>query len=207
VKSLRLFVVRHGETQWSRERRFAGSRDIPLTDAGRLQCEAVAQALTGEPITAVSASPLERSRTSAEVIAKPHRLAVTIEDAFREMAFGAWEGMTREEAQASTPDLYALWRDAPDRAVPPGGEPVAAVAARVASGIGELRARHPGDAVVLVTHAIVIRLIVLAALGLGLDRLWSLDASTAGITEVEYQAHWVTVHRMNTLAHLRPAGA
>jgi broad specificity phosphatase PhoE len=57
--------------------------------------------------------------------------------------------------------------------------------------------------VVLVSHAIVIRLIVLEALGLPPDRLWSLDASPGGITEIEYLPGWTTVHRMNTLAHLR----
>jgi broad specificity phosphatase PhoE len=63
-------------------------------------------------------------------------------------------------------------------------------------------ARHPGQAVILVSHAIVTRLIVLAALGLAPERLWSVDASPAGITEIEYQDGWATVHRMNTLAHL-----
>jgi broad specificity phosphatase PhoE len=55
---------------------------------------------------------------------------------------------------------------------------------------------------VLVSHAIVVRLIVLDALGLGPERLWSVDASPAGISEIEYEPGWATVHRMNTLAHL-----
>ena len=62
--------------------------------------------------------------------------------------------------------------------------------------------RHRGQTAILVSHAIVLRLIVLAALGLGPERLWSVDASPAGITEIEYQGDWATVHRMNTLTHL-----
>jgi hypothetical protein len=58
------------------------------------------------------------------------------------------------------------------------------------------------ETVVLVSHAIVTRLLVLSALGLGADRLWSVDASPAGISEIEYRDDWVTVHRVNTLAHL-----
>ena len=76
------------------------------------------------------------------------------------------------------------------------------MAKRVAEGIETLRADHDGESVVLVTHAVVIRLIVLDGLGLGPARLWSIDASPAGITELEYRDDWVTVHRMNTLAHL-----
>ncbi len=72
----------------------------------------------------------------------------------------------------------------------------------MAAGLEELREAHAGQTVVLVSHAIVARVIVLAALGLGLDRLWTVDAAPAGITEIEYQPDWATVHRMNTVAHL-----
>src|SRR5213593_4189887 len=85
---------------------------------------------------------------------------------------------------------------------PPGGETLAVVAARVRGALARLIAAHAGETAVLVSHAIVVRLIVLAALGLGPERLWAVDASPAGITEIEYLGDWATVHRMNTLAHL-----
>jgi broad specificity phosphatase PhoE len=202
VKPLRLFAVRHGATEWSQARRFAGARDIPLTAYGRLQSEAVAHALAATAATAVYTSPLERARSSAEVIAKPHRLEPIAEPALREMAFGAWEGLTREELVSRFPDEAARWASAPHEVTPPGGEPLAAVDARVRGALAQLIARHAGETIIVVSHAIVTRLIVLAALGLRPERLWSVDASPAGITEIEYQDAWVTVHRMNTLAHL-----
>jgi probable phosphoglycerate mutase len=205
--ALRAFVLRHGETQWARERRFAGSRDVPLSEAGRRQCEAAAAALAGVPVSAVYASPLERARTSAEVLAKPHRLEVRIAAAFREMGFGDWEGLTRGEAAARDPDDYERWRTAPHRFARPGGESLPAVAARVMDGLDALRDEHDGETVILVTHAVVTRLIVLSAMGLGPERLWSVDATPAGITELEYRDDWVTLHRMNTLAHLDGLGA
>lgn len=204
--SLRLFVVRHGETDSSRERRFAGWRDVPLPEEGRRQCEAAARALAEVPVAAVYASPLERARASAEVIAKPHRLELRVRDAFREMGFGQWEGLTRAEVAARFPRDWEVWSIAPERFEAPGGESLDAVARRVAAGIAALRGEHHGRTVVLVTHAIVARLIVLAALGLGPGRLWSVDAAPAGISELEYRDDWVTVHRMNTLAHLDGAG-
>src|SRR5207244_13459034 len=85
---------------------------------------------------------------------------------------------------------------------PPGGERLGAVAGRVGGAMRRLSAAHAGETAVLVSHAIVVRLIVLAALGLGRERLWSVDASPAGSTEIEYLGDWATVHRMNTLAHL-----
>jgi broad specificity phosphatase PhoE len=206
VKPLRLLAVRHGATEWSQARRFAGSRDIPLTAQGRLQAEAVAQALGSTSVAAVYSSPLERARTSAEVIAKPHRLEPVIESAFREMAFGAWEGLSRDELATHHPAEAAVWASTPHIVTPPEGEPLAAVDARVRSALATIIERYQGGTVILVSHAIVTRLIVLAALGLGPERLWSVDASPAGITEIEYQDAWATVHRMNTVAHLDGLG-
>jgi len=205
VSKLRLFVVRHGETAWSRERRFAGSRDVALEPEGLRQCEAVARALASQVVAAVYASPLERARASAEVIAKPHRLPVEIDPAFGEMAFGEWEGLTREEVAARFPAAYEEWRHAPHLVRIAGGETLAQVAERARGAVQALAATHSGETIVLVTHAIVTRLIVLDALGLGPERLWTVDATPAGITEIEYEPGWATVHRMNTLAHLEAA--
>jgi broad specificity phosphatase PhoE len=202
VKALRLFAVRHGATEWSQARRFAGSRDIPVTAHGRLQAEAVAQALAGTSAAAVYSSPLERARTSAEVIAKPHRLEPVIEPAFREMAFGAWEGLSRDEWATRFPAEAEGWASRPHLVTPPQGESLTAVDARVRGAVARLIEQHRGETVILVSHAMVLRLIVLAALGLGPERVWSVDASPAGITEIEYLDAWATVHRMNTLTHL-----
>jgi len=199
---MRLFAIRHGATDSWRERRFAGSRDVPLAADGRLQAEAVGQALRDAAVAAVYTSPLARARTSAEIVAKAFGVEVCAEPAFSEMAFGAWEGLTRDEVAARFPAEMATWRATPHLAVPPGGETLPAVDARVRAGLAELRALHGGDTIVLVSHAIVLRLLVLAALGLGPERLWTVDASPAGITEIEYHGDWATVHRMNTLAHL-----
>ena len=95
MKPVRLFAIRHGETDYSRERRYAGSRDVPLSPRGTRQCEAVGRALSGAFVGAVYASPLGRAHASAELIAAPHKLAVRVEPAFREMDFGAWAGAVR----------------------------------------------------------------------------------------------------------------
>jgi broad specificity phosphatase PhoE len=201
VSVLRLFVLRHGETESSLARRYAGRRDVGLTALGQRQAEAAVAAFP-TPLHAIYASPLERTRTTAEIIAKSHQLAVQLDPRFVEMGFGAWEGLTRDEAATMTPAVYAEWRRAPGPVTPPDGEPLATVVARVCDGVADLRARHPDQTVALVAHAIVIRVIVLSALGLGADRLWSVDASPGGLTEIEYRPGWVTVHRMNTLSHL-----
>ena len=200
---LRLLAIRHGATAYTQERRYAGSTDVPLSPQGRRQCAALAQALGARHVAAVYASPLARARESAAPIAVAQGLEVTIESDFREMSFGDWEGLTRDEVERRFADDYKIWRTEPERFVRPGGETLSAVSDRVMRGIGELQATHPGETVILVSHAVVTRLIVLAALGLGPERLWTVDTSLAGISEIEYRDDWVTLHRVNTLAHLR----
>jgi broad specificity phosphatase PhoE len=207
VSTFRLFVVRHAETLWTRERRFTGWHDVALSENGHAQAAAAAQALAAQAVAAVYASPLERARMSAETIAKPHRLDVRVDPAFREMGFGVWEGLTRDEVIARFPEPFATWRDSPERLTEHGGETVDAVGERVNAALDLLQRAHAGETVILVTHGVVIRLIVLRALGLGSERLWSVDASPAGITELEFAPGWVTVHRMNTVAHLNGVAA
>ncbi len=202
MSTVRLFLVRHAETAWTRERRFTGWGDVPLTERGQAQAEAAARALAGVQPSAVYSSPLERARMSAEIIAKPHRLDVTVSDAFREIGFGLWEGLTRDEVERRFPDAFLAWRDAPHTLTAHQGELLSGVADRVAAGLDAVQAAHSGATVIVVSHAVIIRLIVLRVLGLGPDRLWAVDASPAGITEVELAPGWASLHRMNTLAHL-----
>ena len=202
MATVKLFVIRHGETPWTHERRFTGARDIPMAPGGHAQAEAVARTLAGEKLVAVYASPLDRTRSTAEIVAKPHQLPVQVDPALREMAYGRWEGRQRDEIVAEDPDAWRTWRESPHALVAHGGEALPEVAARVADFVHRVRVAHDGQTIAVVTHAIVIRLLVLSALGLGPDRLWSVDASPAGISELDLGTEWSSVHRMNTLAHL-----
>lgn len=206
MATLRLFVIRHGSTESTRERRFTGWRDVPLSEAGQREAEAVARVLAAPRVAAVYASPLQRARVTAEIVAAPHGLAVKVDQEFREMSYGDWEGLTIQEVETRFPAEFATWRRAPHQLLRTAGETLADVAKRVAHGLAALRAAHPDQTLVLVTHAVVTRLLILSALGLAPDRYWAVDASPAGITEIEYRDDWITLHRVNTVAHLE-AGA
>src|SRR2546425_1036099 len=130
---MRLFAVRHGATEYSRDLRFAGSRDVPLTTDGRLQADAVAQALAGVGVAAVYTSPLERARVCADLIAKPHRVEPRLEPDVREMGFGAWEGLRRDELAQRFPREAEAWRLTPPLVTPPRGGALRAGGARAST--------------------------------------------------------------------------
>ncbi len=200
--SLRLLLVRHAETDWNRERRYQGWTDTPLSDAGRVQAEAAAQLLAGSKLAAVWSSPLQRARDTAAAIACPHGLRVHAADAYKEMRFGPWEGLTVDEVRARFAEPYRAWAETPQLASWAGAETLAEVRARVLAGLDELRETYPGQTVCLVAHGISSRILILEALGLGLDRLWSLQLASTGISELEFSDDWTALHRMNTLVHL-----
>jgi broad specificity phosphatase PhoE len=199
---MRVLLLRHAETDWNRERRFQGRRDVPLSAAGREQAESAARLLAATPLAAVWSSPLSRARETATLIAAPHGLAVQVEEAFTEMDFGEWVGLTRDEVATRFPDALSAWAETPQAARWPGAETLDQVRARALAGLERLRAAHQGQTICLVSHGITSRVLILEALGLGPDRLWSLHISSAGISELEFRDDWTTLHRMNSLVHL-----
>jgi broad specificity phosphatase PhoE len=200
--ALFLTLVRHAETVWNREQRYQGGTDTALSETGRAQAEAAGRLLGKETFAAVWASPLRRAQETAEAIARPHGLPVQTHPGFSEMRFGAWEGLTGDEVRARFAEAYRRWREDPANAVWPGAERLADVRARVLAGLGELRARYDGRRVCLVAHGITKRILILEALGLPLDRLWSFHVSYSGVSDLEFRDDWTAVHRMNTLVHL-----
>ncbi len=200
--ALRLFLLRHAETAWNRERRYQGWTDTGLSDTGRAQAEAAARALAGTPLDAIYASPLRRAQETAAAVAAVHALPVRGAEAFKEMGFGRWEGLTVDEVRARDPERYQAWLEAPHRTGPPDGERLDAVQRRALLGLAALRAEHDEQSVCLVAHGITARILILEALGLPLERIWALHVSSAGISELEFRPDWTALHRMNTLVHL-----
>jgi len=199
---VRLFLLRHAQSVWNRERRYQGWTDSALTDLGRSQAEAAGKALAAEPLVAVYASTLTRARDTAAAIAAPHGLPVHEDADFREMAFGAWEGRTLDEVRAEDPEDYRVWAETPDLFTAPGGETLADVKIRVLAALGRLRAAHEGKSVCLVAHGLSARVLILEALGLPLSRVWAIHLASTGISELEFRPDWTALHRMNTLVHL-----
>ena len=145
-------LVRHGETEWNRERRIQGSTDIPMNDTGRDQAHATAARLDTAGWDAVVTSPLSRARETAEIIA--HRLALPaprVEPELAERRHGTLEGLTGEERRALEAEAVPI----------EGLESRVSVVSRAVPALLRLGARHPGGSVVAVTHGGVIQSVLL----------------------------------------------
>ncbi|HET9435386.1 MAG TPA: histidine phosphatase family protein [Candidatus Limnocylindrales bacterium] len=152
----RMWLVRHGETEWARLGRHTGHTDIPLTDAGRAQAAALAPRLDGRAFGAILSSPLVRALDTARIAGFAER--VTLDPDLREWDYGADEGRTTLEIRGERPG-WTIWRHGVQ-----GGEAIEAVAARVDRVIARARA-GTGDTLCF-AHGHVLR--VLAARWIGL---------------------------------------
>jgi broad specificity phosphatase PhoE len=170
-------LVRHGETEWSRDRKHTSRTDIALTAEGRRQAEVLGDALRGRRFAAVWTSSRVRATETCR-LAGFGEVAV-VRDELREWDYGAYEGRTTVEIRDERPG-WTLWRDGV-----PGGETAEEVGARADRFVGELR-QLDGDAAVF-SHGHFLR--VLTARWLGLDpgdgRLFALDTGTIGVLGYE----------------------
>jgi len=157
-----IVLVRHGETDWNRERRFQGHADTPLNASGRAQAHQLAHLLSDERLSAIYTSPLRRASETARIVGDRLGLEPRELEALREIDVGDWQGLTVDDVRARFPDLVDVaWRSGW-----PNGETHEELGARVVPALLGLARAHPGQRILGVTHAGPIRGALAAATGL-----------------------------------------
>jgi ribonuclease H / adenosylcobalamin/alpha-ribazole phosphatase len=196
-------LLRHGRTEHTPERRYSGRNDLPLSLTGRAEAEAAATRAAGLGIEAVVASPLRRTRETAEIVARELGLPVVLDDDLVELDFGDLEGLTFDEALAKHP--LATRRFMSDVTVAaPGGESIIDLSARVARARGRVLARHAGRSVLVVSHATPIKLFLTAALAVGEAAVHRVFLEAASFCTVSWSSDGrAAVRLVNDTAHLR----
>jgi broad specificity phosphatase PhoE len=198
-----LFLVRHGRTGWNKEGIFRGIKDVPLDAVGKEEALLVGERLKGEGITAVFTSPLSRAKETAEAIALFPQLEVKVLPGLTDLNFGEWEGRSLEEVKERYPNLYLRWLHEPHRVTFPAGEGLDAVRARAMEAVEEIVTCHPQEAVALVSHRVVLKVLICALLGLDNSHFWRIGQDTAAINCFQYQdGKWITT-LLNDTCHLR----
>ena len=199
----RFILLRHGQTQHSAEQRFSGTSDPELTDTGRDQARRAADALRKfGHIDAVVASPQARAQGTARIAAGALGLDVATEDGLRELDFGDFEGLTREEAVARDAEVFETWQSSPNNA-PPSGESLTALHRRVSRTRSKLQERYEGQTVLVVTHMTPVKSFLRQALGAGPELFKHLFLDLASISVVDYYGDFGVVRCVNDVAHHR----
>jgi broad specificity phosphatase PhoE len=177
-----LYLVRHGTTTLNVQNRYRGRRDIPLDAQGYQDAVDAARCLSRAGLAAVYTSPLRRAIATAQIIADEARVPdLRILHGLNNLDYGAWEGMTAEEAAIFDPEAFNLYRTSPSRAACPLGERLSDAQHRMMTALQLIGARHGGEAVVAVTHAVMIRLAFVHISGLS-DETWRRPVGRGSVT-------------------------
>lgn len=199
---MKLILVRHGHVEGITPPRFRGRTDLPLTSLGRRQAAATAARIAAEwKIDAIYASPASRAADTAAAIAEASGLAPNVLTEIADFDYGLWNGKSHDAVQHEWPGPYALWRDAPHLARPPGGETLQALALRTADALRLMLDRHDGQTVAMVAHDSVNRALLLQLLDLPLSAYWRLEQYPCCINEVDVSRK-IIVRRINEHCHL-----
>ena len=174
-------LVRHGETTWGAQARFAGREDVPLTARGARQAQAVAARIRPLAPSIVLTSPLQRCRTTADAIAAAARVRVVVEERLNDGLLGEWTGFRAAEIAQRWPEEFAAWRSDPD-AMPPGGESFTGIRERVRPVLNETVESFRGHTVALVTHAATSKMILATALNVESAMAYRVRVDTGSLT-------------------------
>ncbi len=195
----RIFLVRHGESEWHAENRFAGRTDVNLTPRGLEQAEQLARWAAGSGLTSIWSSPLCRARVTAEAASRATGLPLGIDQRLVELDFGRAEGLTAAEMWVAFPAERAAFEIDPIRNHLPGGEDPELAAARGIAALHEIAERRSHGRHLVVAHSTLFRLVLCRLLGVSLSQYRSLFPNVANgtLTELDLSPKRVSLHSFN----------
>ncbi|MEB3357388.1 MAG: histidine phosphatase family protein [Synechococcales bacterium] len=203
--SLKLYLLRHGETTLSRTGGYCGALDPELTPAGLQMAQAFAEAYRTIPWAGVYVSPMKRAIATAKPLCEAINIDMQIREGLQEIHFGEWEGKSTDEVKQQYEEDYVRWLTEPAWNPPTGGETAVELASRASLVIAEIEEKHRDGNVLVVSHKATIRVILCSLLGIDLgryrDRITTLVAS---VCVVRFGIHGPLLETLGDRYHLPP---
>lgn len=199
---MKLFLVRHGETEWNVKGFFQGRKDIPLNELGKNQADLLAKKLSSlPPFDKVFSSPLTRAFETARLIAEQNGAPLIEDSRLLEINHGAWEGKHSTEIEKRWPGQLELWHSQPEKVQMPGGESLRDVADRIRPFFDELWGTQLGQ-VCVVTHDAVLKVAFCSFLGIGLEGFWRFQLGNCSVSLVEKGLYGIRIPLLGDTCHL-----
>ena len=199
----RIYLVRHGTTDWNKEEIFRGRAECPLNETGKAEGKALAAYFEDVPLAGIYSSPLSRAMETARPTAESKGREVVPDPAFTDLDFGTWQGLPLKEAKEKYPDLYRLWREQPGVVSFPRGENLTQVRSRTWEGLLRLAEGNPQRTILIVTHRVVTKVLICAALGLNHSHFWQVKQDSTAINCFEYSRGNFQIALINDTCHLK----
>lgn len=199
-QAMRIYLVRHGETEWNREEVFRGRVDVPLNENGIRQAERTAFSLRNLNVATILSSPLVRARKTAELISERTSAPILVLDTLTDIKFGVWEGLPLREVERRFPKEFLIWKHTPQRWKVEGAETLGSVRRRV---LKMLLGLKRDEDVVIVTHRVVCKVLSCLLLRIPTSRFWYLRFDPCSISIFEGDSPHYVCSLLNDTSHLR----
>ena len=177
-------LVRHGEIESNVKKFYAGWSEEELTPRGIQQAKEAGRKLVHLGIGGIYCSPLKRAVQTADIIGHLLKKEPVVEDSFKELRLGTWEGKSEEEVKRDFPEQWQIWNTRPAELVLEGRETLQELLERVLDGIERVKAKGDGKAVLIVTHVAIIRVLLLHSQRMDLNLHKSIDVPNGKIFEI-----------------------
>lgn len=198
----RIYLIRHGQTDWNVEGRWQGSLDVPLGEVGHKQARALAEALIDRPINAIYSSDLIRALATAEPLAKSRRLPVMRDARLRELNLGVLQGLTHDEIVMKYPaEMKGMEADYMDYVVPEG-ESRRTLQARAFDAWQEIVTTEEKAPIAIFTHGGTIRLLLMKLFPNEMERLTKVRITNTCVTTIDADGESVQLIDLANVTHL-----
>ncbi|MDK2820513.1 MAG: hypothetical protein PWP31_478 [Clostridia bacterium] len=206
MKPTRVYLVRHGETEWNNTGRYQGHSDVMLSSKGKLQANLLKKRFDNINLDCVFTSDLKRATETASIISKSHGINVETLKDLREINFGAWEGLTYKEITTRYPKEWDEWRQDPGNVVIPGGESFNQVKERVLNSFNKIIEQEKGRDLLIVGHGGCLRVLICSVLGLDLNGVWRFSLDNTGVSIIDCYNEDKILVLLNDSHHLEEIG-
>ena len=199
----KVYLVRHGQTEWNKKLTFRGRIDIPLNERGRQEAKAIAEVLKYKRIDAIYTSPLRRSIETAEPTARFFHLEIVPVEGLIDISYGDWEGLTFNEVKKRYKDQYKKWEKRPEKVRFPNGETLDEVRERSFCAFKDILNANPGKSILIIPHRVINKVLICAFLGLSNSHFWEIKQDPGCINLIEYSDDRFILSIMNDTCHLK----
>ena len=189
---LKLYLVRHGQTEWNVQKRMQGWEDSSLTEKGVNNAIALRKKLEGVEFAATYTSTSERTIETAKLIIEKRNLAINTNEDLREINLGEWEGKTLDEIKDFYPEQYKYFWENPALYEPIGGETFEQLINRAIKVLNYIISKHINGSILVITHSVILKSLLMHVKGKTVKDLWAppfIHDTSLSIVEIENEVY------------------
>ncbi|MGF7057056.1 histidine phosphatase family protein [Brassicibacter mesophilus] len=199
----KLYLIRHGESEWNILSKVQGQNNVNLTKKGIEQATKAAERLSKEKIDEIYSSDLDRAYDTAKIIADKLKLDVKKLQELREIKFGVWEGLTSSEIKENYKNEHMIWMTEPHKLQLPEAERLIDVQERMLKGVNKLMKENKDKNILIVSHGSAIKALILGILDIDLSSYNKISIGNVGLTIIEYRDYSPVIGVLNDTSHLK----